>query len=471
MADGPSGSTTVDSGRTAETARPVDPAGNVEAVETGENTEADATDENDIEAPEVTAEAADTETADAEVAVAAPEKTDTSPHAEAKAEPSDEVASEPSAATTPPKSASSPVPTGHSSQLADAASESAQAEPPVATRGVTDVARGTRFAGRYRLEDKLSSGGKSVTWRAVDEKLRRAVGIHIVAAGSEYARGVTAAARAAALVGDPRFVHVLDTAEEDGLVYVVKEWLPDADNLASLLAVNPLPPHEAYEMARSVADAMSVAHRAGLSHLRLDPENVLRMHTGQYKIVGLAVEAALYGHHTTDAARDDTRAIGSLLYACLARRWPDGRAFGLPEAPRTGTRLCTPGQVKAHVHGPLEAVAMRALGYDYKNQPPFETPEDVVAALAAIPPVMPPEPTVPVSAAGADFDDEYTPAAMLDKGGSGPRPPTAYRPVAAPTPPPALGGGFGRVVKVTVSVIVLVAVILTTWTIAKHVSS
>ncbi|WTW96137.1 protein kinase family protein [Streptomycetaceae bacterium NBC_01309] len=347
--------------------------------------------------------------------------------------------------------------------------EAEEAEPP---RRVGDVTQGTRFAGRYRLEDKLSSNGKSATWRAVDEKLRRAVGIHLVAAGSEHARSVMAAARAAALVGDPRFVQVLDAAEEDGLVYVVKEWLPDADNLASLLATNPLPPHEAYEMARSVSDAMAVAHRAGLSHLRLDPENVLRMHTGQYKIVGLSVEAALYGHDTTDAARDDTRAIGSLLYACLARRWPDAAAYGLPQAPRNGDKLCTPGQVKAHVHMPLEAIAMRALGQEYKHQAPFEAPEDVVAALAAIPTVLPPEPEPPVSAAGAEFDDEYTPTALLSRGSSGFNggPPRAVPTRTPAGPPPTLGGGFGRFVKGIVALIVLAAIVLATWQIAAHVN-
>lgn len=461
LADGPSGYVE-------------NPGGSQELPETQETEQVRATEGSGDAAAELTTEE--------------PEKADSAPASDTEPESSDEVVADaptaPQPATTPADSASSSNNTGQPSQPPASSSdfaaedeedrkgaeEATATEPLPAGRNVADVPRGTRFADRYRLEDKLSSGGKSVTWRAVDEKLRRAVGIHIVAAGSEHARSVTAAARAAALVGDPRFVHVLDTAEEDGLVYVVKEWLPDADNLASLLAVNPLPPHESYEMVRSIADAMAVAHRAGLSHLRLDPENVLRMHTGQYKIVGLSVEAALYGHDTTDAARDDTRAIGSLLYACLARRWPDGKAFGLPQAPRNGSRLCTPGQVKAHVHGPLEAIAMRALGYEYKNQPPFDTAEDIVAALSAIPPVLPPEPTIPVSAAGADFDDEYTPAAMLDGGSGNHRPPTAFRPAAAP-PPPALGGGVGRVLKVLVSVIVLVAVILATWQIAAHVNN
>ncbi|MDI2130474.1 protein kinase family protein [Yinghuangia seranimata] len=433
MADDPSGSTTVDPSTKDNDAKASDVTVETVATDsvTDEPTGTPAADAPD--AAEASGEVPDETRAD----------DDTGMHAKA------EEPDEPTQAKPEPRPDPEPVPQG---------------------RSVADVERGTRFADRYRLEDRLSSNGKSATWRAVDEKLRRAVGIHIVVAGSDHARSVMAAARAAALVGDPRFVQVLDAAEEDGLVYVVKEWLPDADNLASLLATNPLPPHEAYEMVRSIADAMAVAHRAGLSHLRLDPENVLRMHTGQYKIVGLSVEAALYGHDTTDAALDDTRAIGSLLYACLARRWPEAERYGLPRAPRNGDRLLTPGQVKAHVHGPLEAVAMRALGYEYKHQPPFEAPEDVVAAIAAIPTVLPPEPDPVVSAAGAQFDDEYTPTAVLSPkglvGGPPPSTPTGFH----TAPPPALGGGFGRLLKVVVAIIVLVAVVLATWQIAAHVN-
>ncbi|MCF2533884.1 protein kinase family protein [Yinghuangia soli] len=486
MADGPSGSSTVD---------------------TGEIAEVDVTDrDNDATASDVTGETV-TEDAEArgEVPVAAPEKTaetaDTGTDRAAGQDADDDQDGDAAPDGRSGTPSESPAGTGDSGDSGGNADDTATrklpkapaesggspaappaepltepltkplAKPAAPARSAADVPHGTRFADRYRLEDKLSSNGKSATWRAVDEKLRRAVGIHIVASGSDHARSVMAAARAAALVGDPRFVQVLDCAEEDGLVYVVKEWLPDADNLASLLATNPLPPHEAYEMVRSVSDAMAVAHRAGLSHLRLDPNNVLRMHTGQYKIVGLSVEAALYGHDTADAARDDTRAIGSLLYACLARRWPEAAKYGLPEAPRNGMKLCTPGQVKAHVHGPLEGVAMRALGYEHKHQPPFETPSDVVAALAAIPAVLPPEPEPPVSAAGADFDDEYTPTAILSRHSFNGGPPPPVRPTVATAPPPALGGGFGRLVKTIVALILLVAVILATWQIADHVNN
>jgi hypothetical protein len=224
-----------------------------------------------------------------------------------------------------------------------------------------------------------------------------------------------------------------------------------------------------YELSRSIAQAMSVAHRAGLSHLRLTPENVLRMHTGQYKIVGLAVEAALYGHDSTDAARDDTHAIGALMYAALTRRWPDGAEYGLQAAPHTGGRLCAPGQIRAGVDDTLAGLAMRALGHEVKHDPEFETPGELAAAVRAMPEILPPEPNEIIGGPEADEYPTYTPTPTRTvytsagySGGSG----TGGRPTIAPPPP--LGGRFGALLKGSVAVLVVLAIVLVTWQIASH---
>ncbi len=62
---------------------------------------------------------------------------------------------------------------------------------------------------------------------------------------------------------------------------------------------------------------MAAAHREGLSHLRLNPSSVLRTESGQYRIRGLAVMAALRGITSEHPQRTDTEAIGALLYAAL----------------------------------------------------------------------------------------------------------------------------------------------------------
>lgn len=218
--------------------------------------------------------------------------------------------------------------------------EAIEAQPP-------ELHSGHKLARRYRLEECVTRLDGFSSWRAVDEKLRRAVGVHILPADHPRARPVLSAARSSALLGDPRFVQVLDAVEENDLVYVVHEWLPDATELTTVLANGPLEPHDAYQLVSQVSQAMAAAHREGLSHLRITPGSVLRTESGQYRIRGLAVMAALRGITCESPQRADTEAIGALLYAALTQRWPyENDAHGLTGLPK-GVGLIAPDQVRA----------------------------------------------------------------------------------------------------------------------------
>ncbi|GAA5005544.1 hypothetical protein GCM10025734_44780 [Kitasatospora paranensis] len=220
---------------------------------------------------------------------------------------------------------------------------------------------GDKIGGRYRLEECITQSETFSSWRAVDEKLRRAVGVHLMAAGHRRAKAVLTAARAAALLNDPRFVQVLDAVQEGDLVYVIREWLPDASDLAQLLADGPMEPYEAYQMVRQVTDAVAAAHRRGQAHLRLTPRCVLRTDSGQYRINGIAVDAALRGLPAEDAERTDTRAIGALLFAALTHRWPYPEdRYDLRGMPRS-LGAVPPDQVRAGVHKGLSELAARTL--------------------------------------------------------------------------------------------------------------
>ncbi|MFH9349312.1 serine/threonine protein kinase [Kitasatospora sp. NPDC017646] len=259
---------------------------------------------------------------------------------------------------------------------------------------------GDKIGNRYLLEECISQTETFSSWRAVDEKLRRAVGVHLMASGHQRARKVLAAAKSAALLGDPRFVQVLDAVQEGELVFVVREWLPHASDLAKLLANGPMEPHEAYQMVRQVADAVAAAHRRGQAHLRLTPRCVLRTDSGQYRINGIAVDAALRGlppeDSTEDAQRTDTRAIGALLFAALTHRWPYPEdRYDLKGLPR-GLQNAAPDQVRAGVHKGLSELAARAL-FDHPphHAEPITTPEELVRAIAQMPRIRQPEPELP----------------------------------------------------------------------------
>jgi hypothetical protein len=321
---------------------------------------------------------------------------------------------------------------------------------------------GHKLARRYRLEECVTRLDGFSSWRAVDEKLRRAVGVHILPSDHVRARSVLAAARSSALLGDPRFVQVLDAVEDNDLVYVVHEWLPDATELTALLASGPLEVYDAYQMVSQVASAMAAAHREGLAHLRLSPTAVLRTSTGQWRIRGLAVNAALRGISSESPQRTDTEAIGALLYATLTQRWPyESDAHGLAGLPKD-IGLIPPDQVRAGVHRGLSELAMRALANDgataSRHESPCTTPEELVKAISEMPRIRPPEPTY--TAPPTYQRTAYQQGAY---GRQAPHP-GVTQPV--PSPPPPLQSRTGRALKWSVSALLIAALGLGSWQLA-----
>ncbi|WP_405571142.1 protein kinase family protein [Streptomyces sp. NBC_01167] len=343
----------------------------------------------------------------------------------------------------------------------DTGSDGQGTEPTIAT---PELHSGHKLARRYRLEECVTRLDGFSSWRAVDEKLRRAVGVHLLPADHPRARSVLAAARSSALLGDPRFVQVLDAVEENDLVYVVHEWIPDATELTALLAMGPMEPHDAYQLVDQLSQAMAAAHREGLAHLKLTPGAVLRSSTGQYRIRGLAVNAALRGITAERPQRTDTEAIGALLYAALTQRWPyESDAYGLSGLPK-GVGLVAPDQVRAGVHRGLSELAMRALVNDgataSRQEPPCTTPDELAKAVASMPRIRPPEPSFTAS---PDYQQTTYQQGSYGRpahhGGS-----AAPQPV--PVPPAPLESRTGRVLKWGVAALLIAALGLGSWQIA-----
>ncbi|MGW0563444.1 serine/threonine protein kinase [Streptomyces sp. NPDC003016] len=344
----------------------------------------------------------------------------------------------------------------------DADGERQGAEPPIAT---PELHSGHKLARRYRLEECVTRLDGFSSWRAVDEKLRRAVGVHLLPADHPRARSVLAAARSSALLGDPRFVQVLDAVEENDLVYVVHEWLPDATELTALLAAGPLEAHEAYQLVSQISQAMTAAHREGLAHLRLTPGAILRTSSGQYRIRGLAVNAALRGITSDRPQRTDTEAIGALLYAALTQRWPyEKDAYGLSGLPK-GVGLIAPDQVRAGIHRGLSELAMRALVNDgataSRQEPPCTTPDELAKAVAAMPRIRPPEP-----AFTAPPEYQRTTYQQGTYGRPGPHPGTPVTQPITAVPPRPLQSRTGKALKWSVAALLITALGLGSWQLA-----
>jgi hypothetical protein len=217
----------------------------------------------------------------------------------------------------------------------------------------TSTRSGDVLAGRYRLIDLLSESGGGRFWRAHDNVLERYVALHVIAQDDERAAGLVEAARTSAQVLDPRILRVLDAEEEDGRCFVVNEWGTGISLDILVTHAGPLDPRRAAWLVADVAGALAKAHALGVTHGRLNPENVLIDRYGAVRIIGMCVDAALHGLSPGDI-RSDLEDLGGLLYCALTGTWPGPSGSIVPAAPRENGAFLSPRQVTAGVPKPLD---------------------------------------------------------------------------------------------------------------------
>ena len=150
---------------------------------------------------------------------------------------------------------------------------------------------------RYRLLERLASGGSAEVWRARDEQLGRDVAVkrlhpHLVPDEASRKR-LAAEARAAAGLAHPVIVGIYDVDASGESPALVME-LVDGESLAARIARSgPLPAAEAVSVAADVAEALFHAHQRGVIHRDVKPGNVLLSSDGRTHLVDFGIAHSL----------------------------------------------------------------------------------------------------------------------------------------------------------------------------------
>ena len=219
-----------------------------------------------------------------------------------------------------------------------------------------------RQLGRFTLTDLIEERHGCQIWRAADGTLNREVVLWLVPIASEAVPDLDLSTRTAATVDDRRIVRILDVFSTDEHLVIVNEWV-DGEVLRDHLH-EPLPPEEAARIAFEVAGAIESAHAKGIAHGRLRPANILIGHAGEVRVTGLGIDAVLAGVDDVadgDPIAADVHGIGSLLYAGLTARWPDGEVDGIPAAPEVGGHTPPPARLLSDIPESLDDFCARTV--------------------------------------------------------------------------------------------------------------
>jgi TolB-like protein len=265
------------------------------------------------------------------------------------------------------------------------------------------------LADKYALEREIGEGGMAFVFLARDLKHDRNVAIKVMKpelaasiGGERFLREIQMTAK----LSHPHILPLYDSGEADGFLYFVMPFV-EGETLSDLMTrERQLPIDDAIRIAREVADALAAAHKAGLIHRDIKPDNV--MITGGHAVVmdfgisdavgeaggekltqtGMAIGTPAYmsPEQASGAGRIDGRAdiysLGCMLYEMLVGQIPfTGPTPQAIMARHSMDTVTSPRIMRDTVSPELEEIVYRAMAKTPADR--YRNATELSEALAA----------------------------------------------------------------------------------------
>jgi serine/threonine-protein kinase len=172
------------------------------------------------------------------------------------------------------------------------------------------------LGGRYQLGETIGIGGMAEVFRGVDVRLGRDVAIKVLRADlardPSFQGRFRREAQSAASLNAPCIVSVYDTGEDNGVPYIIMEYV-DGRTLRDVLQTEGrLLPQRALEVVADICAALDVAHGAGIVHRDIKPANVMLTARGEVKVMDFGIARAVAD--TSSTMTQTAAVIGTAAY-------------------------------------------------------------------------------------------------------------------------------------------------------------
>jgi serine/threonine protein kinase len=257
------------------------------------------------------------------------------------------------------------------------------------------------ISGRYRLDRKIAIGGMTEVFEATDTLLERRVAVKVLlpqfASDEAFGSRVRREAQAAAVLNHPNAVTVYDAGADEGIVFVVEEYVQGRSLRDFLASGQRADRSQSVRIAISVADALGAAHAIGLVHRDISPANILMTPIGQVKVLNFGSARIFAGSEAGPSAeagylspeqaqgmnvdgRSDLFSLGTVLYVLLTGRLPFEGDSPVAIAYKVVTQDPEPPtSIEPSISPALEATVLKALAKDPRRR--YQTAEELVHDL------------------------------------------------------------------------------------------
>lgn len=178
-----------------------------------------------------------------------------------------------------------------------------------------DILIGKILSGRYEILEKIGEGGMAVVYRAHCHLLKRDVAIKILrpeyANNEEFIRRFRQEAQAAASLSHHNIVNIYDIGHEGEWRYIVMEYINGPTLKDVIKSQAPLPYEKAVNIAVQICSALEHAHKRGVIHRDIKPQNIMLTDDGIVKVTDFGIAKAAAGVSIT---LNDSNTMGSVHY-------------------------------------------------------------------------------------------------------------------------------------------------------------
>jgi len=263
--------------------------------------------------------------------------------------------------------------------------------------------------GGYQIAEEIGRGGVAVVYRAYQPQLERWVAIKVLqsveSGGKEFLARFRREAKAIAALRHPNILTIYDYGEEQGIAYIVMEYVPGG-SLKDRLTGEPMEWPDAATLVIPVGRALAYAHSQGIVHRDVKPANVLLARPdwplladfGLVKLLGrrrgitrpgTSIGTPAYFSPEQAAGEDvdhrsDIYGLGLVLYELLTGRLPfEAESSVEMMLRRLYEPPLPPRHLNPHIPPRLETVIMRALARDPAAR--YQTMDALVNDLSRLP--------------------------------------------------------------------------------------
>jgi serine/threonine protein kinase len=283
--------------------------------------------------------------------------------------------------------------------------------PPLRTGARTRALQaGDTFARRYVIQGQLGEGGMGIVYRALDTILDEPVALKLVsariAAESDSLERLKREVQVARRVSHPNVCRIFDINESDGVHYVSMELIAGHTLSEAMRDRGPMPASEALPVALQVLEALAAAHRVGVVHRDLKPDNVMITPDGHAIIMDFGLSMAIDTQRMTQAGsvlgtphymapeqvagvgvdqRSDLYAVGVILFRMLTGRLPF-ESTRVAEVLRAQLQdpPPRPSELVPGFSPVLEEILLRVL--EKKPEARYASAEELLGAIAGVDP-------------------------------------------------------------------------------------